>query len=303
MKKLILQTSNYIDHERRFKRWLKVIGMGETAIYYMPLHVREMLQHMELKGIVTIYQISNKMLVNYVKYLHERKNHRRAGGLSIGSINKHIQAIRKFSKYLWLNHKISLDMQINKLEDTYTYKIDILNEAEIESMYEAAENDPILNLRDQAILDIFYGCGLRRREGVMLDLDDVDLKLRRIHVRYGKNYTQRYVPFTRSTAARFKGYVEKGRMPLLEGKTNKAFFISMKSSRLSGMSIIARIKKLQQRSNVRSIRAKQIGVHSLRHSIATHLLHRGLPLKQIAKFLGHRSIESTQIYTKLAHEL
>ena len=303
MKKLNITNPIYKTYEKRFKKWLEIIGMSKITQYYMPIHVREMLYYMEDRGINKIESINPKVLRDYFQNLSHRKNQRRGGGLSKSYLNKHLQAIKKFSEYLWRQYKIQLPVTLKMQAQSDVRKIEILTPLEVKSLYEATEIDKELTLRDKAILDVFYSCGLRRSEGVMLDISDIDLSLRRLHVRYGKNYTQRYVPFTRAVAERFRTYLEQSRNDLIKNKENKAFVISLKGRRMAGISIIVRIKKLQQRSNQDTIQNKNIGLHTLRHSIATHLLHKGLPLSQIAAFFGHKSIESTQIYTRLVHEL
>ena len=298
MKKIIVRSPHYRRYEKRFKLWLRIIGMGRTAQYYMPLHVREMLSFMEQREIIELELITPELLRIYVQQLSNRKNQRRGGGISKSYINKHLQAIKKFSEYIWKVYKIQISVSLKRQVINDGKKIEILTAEEISSLYEAAEYDDYLMLRDKALLDVFYGCGLRRTEGVMLDLEDVDLELRRIHVRYGKNYSQRYVPFTKTTAESLRAYIDHGRKYLLN-QSNRAFFISQKGNRMRGMSMILRIKKLQERSNVASIKDKDVGLHTLRHSIATHFLQNGMELQQIQKFLGHSSLESTQIYTHL----
>ncbi len=303
MKQRPIKTKKYREYQERFSKWLATIGMASSAQKYMPLHLRELFHYCEQRQITQVEQISPQVLRDYFTWLCMRKNMRRGGGLSKGYINKHLQALKKFSTYLWHTEKILLSVTIKRLVENDRQKIEVLTEAEIASLYDAAGNGSILELRDQAILDLFYSCGLRRTEGRMLDIADVDLDLRRLHVRHGKNYTQRYVPFTKMVAQRLSAYQTTCRLDLIDRQDQKAFLISMRGNRMEGMSILLRVKKLQHRSSMESLKSKSIGLHTLRHSIATHLLHRGVKLQQIAQFMGHASIESTQIYTHLIHEL
>jgi integrase/recombinase XerD len=303
MKKLKVHKQVYLDYEEQFKRWLALMGMSPAAQYNMPLRVRELFHHCEQKGIVEVDQITPQVLRDYFTWLRVRKNDRRGGGLSKGTINKQLQAIKKFSEYLWQAHRIQLPVTLKRLVEDDRGKIDILTEKEIATLYDLAASHSSLGPRDLVILDMFYACGLRRNEGYRLDLEDIDLEGRRIHVRYGKNYTQRYVPFTKRVAGRLRHYTEQCRLELIKKADEKAFFISQHGRRMDGQSMLLRIKKLHKNCPLLSIHKKHIGLHTLRHSIATHLLHKGIPVAQIAIFLGHKSIESTQIYTHLIHEL
>jgi integrase/recombinase XerD len=117
-------------------------------------------------------------------------------------------------------------------------------------------------------------------------------------VRKGKNYKERYVPVNEMTLQHIKDYLEHSR-PFLQVKDKiPALFISDKGYRAEGQSLLNRIRKLIKVARI----DKEIGLHTLRHSIATHLLQSGMKLKHIAKFLGHSSLEATQIYTHIIHE-
>jgi integrase/recombinase XerD len=148
------------------------------------------------------------------------------------------------------------------------------------------------------MLGIFYGCGLRRNEGVHLDVSDIDFKSKLVYVRIGKNYKERYVPANEMILQHIKNYLDHSRLFLQKKEKTPALFISDKGYRAQGQSLLIRLRKLARLSKI----DKQIGLHTLRHSIATHLLQSGMKLKHIAKFLGHSSLEATQIYTHIIHE-
>jgi len=162
-----------------------------------------------------------------------------------------------------------------------------------------------LAIRDRAILAIFYACGLRRNEGYHLNLSDIDLDRRVIHVRKGKNHKQRLVPFNHHSAQLLENYRLEGRSAILCGAASNqpAFFVTARGTRLQSQSIALRLRRMQQRTNDEQIQAIPIHLHLLRHSIATHLLQRGLKMEQIAQFLGHSTLEATQIYTIPASQL
>jgi len=156
-----------------------------------------------------------------------------------------------------------------------------------------------VNARDRAILKIFYSCGLRRNEGVHITLNDINYDTRLLHVRKGKNYKERFVPLSKTSAKHLENYVYNHRFNLIKEKTEDRLFIGWQGNPMTGDGIYKRIKLLLLSVDNPVLQQKDIALHSLRHSIATHLLEAGMELQKIQKFLGHSSLESTQIYTHL----
>jgi integrase/recombinase XerD len=134
---------------------------------------------------------------------------------------------------------------------------------------------------------------------VSLDISDVFFDKERIFVRKGKNYKERFVPINRKNAEILEDYIFEGRPEFYNSKDSEALFVSKQGKRLNGMSFANRLKAIVQATNNKNIVEKQIILHILRHSIATHLLQQEVPLESIKTFLGHSSLESTQIYTHL----
>jgi site-specific recombinase XerD len=152
------------------------------------------------------------------------------------------------------------------------------------------------------MLSVYYGCGLRSSEGIALNLDDVLLDQQMIYVRKGKGYRERYVPFIEKQREDFEQYLKHARPKLLRDEKEKAFFIGHLGKRVSYSILLRALKGLQQKTGNETLQQKTIGMHALRHSIATHLMHKGMKFDYISQFLGHTLLSTTQIYTHLAHE-
>jgi integrase/recombinase XerD len=120
-----------------------------------------------------------------------------------------------------------------------------------------------------------------------------------LHVKKGKNYKERFVPLNKTNAAYLQEWIYDYRSQIVKTKKEHRLFINIHGEPLTGGALYTRLKLLQQQSDNIALQQKNIGLHSLRHSIATHLLQAGMSLEKIAKFLGHNSLESTQIYTHL----
>jgi integrase/recombinase XerD len=280
----------------------------------MPNYVREFLHYLEQQGKTQIKQIENKTIKEYYRKLKQRSNTRQGGGLSNGYLNKHLQAIQKFSDYLRQSGRLQLPkLYIPTEENDHKIK-DILTQEEIGQLYKSINLYPTdtqriahwmyeaLALRDKAMLTIFYGCGLRRNEAVHLDINDIYSDKQYIHVRKGKNYKERIVPINTTGLTHLQNYLYESRPRFLRNEKEEAFFISQRGKRIHGQSMLLRVKLLALRTDNTELQQKEIGLHTLRHSIATHLLQNGMKLEAIAKFLGHSSLESTQIYTHLVEQ-
>ena len=121
--------------------------------------------------------------------------------------------------------------------------------------------------------------------------------------RKGKNYKERFVPINKRNAEILEDYIYEARPEFYQAKESEALFINHHGTRMQGMSFSNRLKVIIASTNNKTIENKHITLHLLRHSIATHLLQREVPLESIKTFLGHSSLESTQIYTHLLKTL
>jgi site-specific recombinase XerD len=173
-----------------------------------------------------------------------------------------------------------------------------LTKNEIGQLYEAI-TDTVLGIRDKAMLAVFYGCGLRLNEGANIELSDINQNNKVLHVRKGKHYKERFVPIAEKNMQEMMLYMDYARKELLQGNQSTYFFIGAnKGEQMNKQSLYIRIKKLMKKANIK----KRAGTHTLRHSIATHLLQSGMKLERIQQFLGHAGLDSTQIYTHLTNE-
>ncbi|WP_299556785.1 tyrosine-type recombinase/integrase [Seonamhaeicola sp.] len=279
-----------------FKKWLQTLNYADSTIYGSVNYIKDFFFYLEQNGISSLEQISKAVINDYYNHLQTRKNKRQTGSLSQNYITSNINALKRFSTYLQQTGKANLEIDIKTSTKQNRQKL-ILNKVEIQALYKACGNDP-LGIRDKVMLDLYYGCGLRRSEGISLDVKDVLLKQRLIYIKKGKGYKERYVPITGQIKENLETYTGITREDLLNGKKNEALLISSLGKRMSGNAILERLNKLLERSRLN----KAVGLHSLRHSIATHLLQSGMALEDVSRFLGHASLESTQIYTHLSAE-
>lgn len=313
MKQLTLRNQHYQYLEKSFTEWLDVLGYADGTVNTLPIHVREFLHYLEKNNITQITNLTPQRTYQYLRYLQTRKNVRTGAGLSSSHLNKSINALNAFARYLNSTGKHVLDITPRRPESDSEERT-ILSIEEIKVLYEATfiagkQNSIGIGQRDRALIAVFYGCGLRKDEGARLNITDIDTYKGLLFVRKGKGNKQRYVPIASKHLQDIKDYLEEGRNWFLESHAqahyykhtvrkqntdDEAFFLNNKGRRMvSGF--YARLRVLKEKAGIE----KEITPHGLRHSIATHLLESGMDIEEIAKFLGHSSLESTQIYTHI----
>jgi integrase/recombinase XerD len=306
VKKLKLQNEVFKLFVVNYKEWLDILGYAESTVYMLPIHLQEFFYYLEQNHIKNISNITTKIVKEYYNYLKERANERHNGGLSKSYLNKHQQALKKFKEYLQSHNYKHFNVHLKSEKQPTEEKLNILTQSEIKALLNATKyshSESRFRLRDKAILAILYSCGLRRTEAVSLNISDVFFDKERILVRKGKNYKERFVPINRKNAEILEDYIFEGRPEFYQSNLSEALFVNKSGTRMQGMSFANRLKAIVQATNNKNIADKQITLHILRHSIATHLLQQEVPLESIKTFLGHSSLESTQIYTHLLKTL
>jgi len=152
--------------------------------------------------------------------------------------------------------------------------------------------------RDRAILELFYGSGLRLSELTGLNLEDVDLTGRMVRVR-GKGSKERLVPMNARSAQRIaEAVAERDRFKpgVLDEDAQRALFLSRRGRRLSPR----RVEKIVEKFSREAMLTRRLSPHGLRHSFATHLMDSGMPIRSIQELLGHESLSTTQRYTHVS---
>ena len=306
MKKLKLQNESYKLFVANYKEWLDILGYAESTVYYLPNHLQEFFYYLEQNHIKNINQITTKTVKEYYQELQQRANETRNGGLSKSYLNKHQQALKKFKEYLQNHNHRGINIHLKSEKQPTEEKLNILTQSEIKELFKATNHSNTkwhLRCRDKAILTVLYSCGLRRTEAVSLDISDILFEKERVFVRKGKNYKERFVPINRKNAEILEDYIFEARPEFYQSNLSEALFVNKNGTRMQGMSFANRLKAIVQATNNKDIVEKQITLHTLRHSIATHLLQQNVPLESIKTFLGHSSLESTQIYVHLMKRL
>nr|WP_202924708.1 site-specific tyrosine recombinase XerD [Photorhabdus bodei] len=173
-----------------------------------------------------------------------------------------------------------------------------LSEKQVEDLLNAPCTDQPVELRDKAMLEVLYACGLRVSELVGLTLSDVSLRQGVVRV-IGKGNKERLVPLGEEAIYWLENYLEYGRVGLLNGATLDVLFPSNRGRQMTRQTFWYRIKHY---ALLAGIDTERLSPHVLRHAFATHLLNHGADLRVVQMLLGHSDLSTTQIYTHVATE-
>ena len=285
--------------------WLDTLGYSDAITRGSRLTARLFFEWLENRQIQSITQVTAKHITEYNNYLETRQNKLFKGRmLSAAYLNKTFYVIDKLLEFLhqygMTNAPMPLKRQIKIDKREQILKIEVFTQEEIKTLYNCIpdtyptltfEKREIKHAELRVIFALFYGCGLRRSEGYKLRINDIDFDKKTVFVEQGKNYKDRIIPMSAGVYNELRDYVYNHRNRL-KYNHNRLFDYNMAVLGL-------KLKDLQDKCNDQNIKAKRLSLHVLRHSIATHLLQNGMNIENIALFLGHSSLDTTQIYTHL----
>lgn len=206
-----------------------------------------------------------------------------------------LSAIRSWVKFAETENDTDEDLFLPDLPSRTRKEPKILNEAEINRLLEAIGNENPMDIRDRAIIEVGYGCGLRASELADIKLEDIDFDTKLIRVMHGKGDKTRVVPFLGGASAAVRRWLDVRsafQKKNVQGQRN--LFLSARSGRKLDRFDIWRV--IRRRGTAAGISKNRLFPHILRHSFATHLIARGMDLRTLQEMLGHSSIITTQQY-------
>ena len=268
-----------------YRKELETLGYSKSIVNNYPKYVKSFLEFTQ----EILQNISEDHIKSYHNYLQEKPNQRRIGKLSQSYIHSQQLAIKGFFDYLERIDQIKQNPFTLKLKSPKHQQRIVLTQNEIKTLYKTAQT-----LEETIILHLCYGCGLRRSEVINLDTKDIDLDKKLLYVRKGKNKKRRVMPLTETIIKDFSNYIE---INTFFNKISEPFLVNRLGKRMSGCTIYRIFKTLLKRT--KNINENNYCLHSLRHSIATHLLENEMNVEMVRDFLGHSQLSTTQIYTRI----
>ena len=173
----------------------------------------------------------------------------------------------------------------------------VLNRGEVQKLLDQPRGTAPTSLRDRALLELMYACGLRASEAIGLEISDVDLELAVLRAR-GKGSKERVVPIGRAAVQAVRIYLERGRPALVHGGLVAHLFVNFRGEPLTRQGLY----KIVRRHATSAGLADRMSPHTLRHTFATHLLAGGCDLRSVQEMLGHADVATTQLYTHLSSD-
>lgn len=240
-------------------------------------------------GALTLREVSYPDLQEFMAQVHDL-------GIAVRSQARLVSGIKQFFHYLRVEGYIETDpSELLEVPRIGRHLPEVLSVEEIDRMIAAIDLSTPEGIRNRAIIETMYGCGLRVSELVNLEISKVYLQEQYLLVD-GKGNKQRIVPMSEVAVERILEYMREGRskIEVKPGEEN-ILFLNRRGSRLTRQMIFTIIRRLALQADIR----KTISPHTLRHSFATHLLEGGANLRAIQQMLGHESISTTEIYLHL----
>jgi integrase/recombinase XerD len=215
---------------------------------------------------------------------------------SASTIHRKAACLRSFYKHLRRDELIGDDPTAALSAPRRSKKLpQVLNYAEVQKLLAAPRGSEPTTLRDRALLEVMYACGLRASETIGLDLADIDMREGFLRAR-GKGSKERLVPLGRQAIAAINGYLRGGRPKLVGERHEPKLFVNFRGGPLTRQGLY----KIVQRHARDAGLGGRMSPHTLRHSFATHLLAGGCDLRAVQEMLGHADIATTQMYTHLS---
>ena len=298
-----LYDTSYNELADEYKTHLETLGHGSHGATTKYRYLREFLHQLELQGITDITKVSSKEIEGHYRHLQERPSKKDGNSLSPKTIYAHMKSIQQLFTMLLSKNRIKTN-PASALKYPYPAKTTeriILDQEEIKQLYKTAEN-----WQERALLSLAYGCGLRVSELVAINIDDIKLRQEILIVPRGKGNKRRVVPLSSGVVNDLTNYFFKERDKLATGrdyqKSEQAFMLHSRGGRMMKYTYNKNLKRIIDRTGNETIKSKNITIHNLRHSIATHLLEQGVKVEQVREFLGHSQLETTEIYTRVSRK-
>ncbi len=245
------------------------------------------------EGIEDLKEVNYAIIRVFLTELYEQKLSRR-------SVSRKISSLRTFYRFLdregYVESNPFLSVSLPKTEKKIP---GFLYEEEIERLFSVSDLHTPLGQRNQALLELLYGTGIRISECLKITLGHLDFSIGTALV-MGKGSKERYVPFGDYAENALKQYIEDGRQQLLSKSSTStdALFLNARGQALSPKGVRYILNEMVKKASL----TVHVHPHKLRHSFATHMLNAGADLRSVQELLGHEHLSSTQIYTHVTKD-
>ena len=218
--------------------------------------------------------------------------------VATATIQRKAAALRSFYRHLRREGAMDSDPTAGLSTPRKSLKLPhVLGRAEVQRLLEQPKGTDPIALRDRALLELMYACGLRASEAISLEPVQLDLAGAVARVR-GKGSKERLVPIGRAAVSAVEAYLRRGRPVLVGDREQRRLFVNFRGGPLTRQGLYKIIDRHARSAGL----AGRMSPHTLRHSFATHLLAGGCDLRSVQEMLGHADVSTTQLYTHLSSE-
>jgi integrase/recombinase XerD len=267
--------------------WLER-GLSKNTLASYGTDLRQLDEFLSRRNVA----IESAQALHLMDFLADRSK----SGIKPRSLARHLSSIKGFYQYMVRDHQLQVNPAA--LIDAPKQGRPLpksLTERDVEALLAAPNVNTDLGLRDRAMLELLYACGLRVSELCELDVSQVNVSAGVVKV-FGKGSKERLVPLGEEAQTWLQKYIKKARPQLLKVKASGVLFPSNRGQHMTRQTFWHRIK----RHGVAAGIDKALSPHVIRHAFATHLLNHGADLRVIQMLLGHSDLSTTQIYTHVA---
>jgi integrase/recombinase XerD len=288
-----------------YAQWYDTLGYNTKTTKRYKGIINQFFEWLEMQNVNHIILLNYSHIKAFFEYVQSIKSQKTGETYSIVHLNDIFFAVDKLCTFLNememnraptpLNFRIKTDQKQLDIDNINPFTVEeikeLLKAIQKPYKYQSFEERQAKHYELRLIFALCYGCGLRRMEAYKLTAKEVDFERKTIFVKQGKFYKDRIVPMNENVCENVKDYIYnfRSRQKLPH---NRLFVHSLSN-------LHTELKAVQQATDNPEIQAKRLYFHILRHSIATHLLQNGMEIESIARFLGHNSLISTQIYTHI----
>ncbi|GGA63176.1 tyrosine recombinase XerC [Ornithinibacillus halotolerans] len=285
---------NFLHHQKTFTEYLQIEKNASSyTVTYYNQDLNEFLFFLQQEGVNSFTEVNQDIIRLYLTTLYNKNLSRR-------SVSRKISSLRTFFNFLEREEVIVTNV-LNQITLPKAQKSipEFLYVEEIEKLFESNDTSHPIGQRDQALLEVLYGTGIRVSECQSLTIKDIDFSIGTILVK-GKGRKERYVPFGSFAEKALRVYIHDGRKQLLDksGENTEHLFLNARGKPITTRGIRVILKKMVENTAL----TVNVHPHKLRHTFATHLLNEGADMRTVQELLGHESLSSTQIYTHVTKD-
>ncbi len=297
--KVAVEHTGFYPYLQRFIEQRQINNYSKETLRRQDSTLRKFIAWCDERGLSDPREVTLPILTRYKKHLYYQ---RKANGdpLSFNAQASMLSTLKIFfswlTKHSYLLYNPAADLELPRRPKQLPRSL--LSVEDIQTLLNAPDVTTVEGLRDRAVMEVLYSCGLRRQETGGLKLHDVNLKQGVLMVRSGKGNKDRMLPIGESAWRWLAKYLLDGRAELITGQDDGTLFISDYGEPMNGEAIGRLVKRTMKKTGLQVAGS----AHLFRHAMATHMLENGADIRFIQAMLGHEDLRSTQVYTQVSVE-